>query len=153
MKISIKILFVFCLFLMGSCLDDTTEDAVDSIEEYLERNQIEDHITTSSGLIYTVNKIGNGDFPITGQTVTVHYTGYHLDDTRFDTSYGGAAFSFTLGDQNLVQGWNEGIALFKKGGSGTLFIPWELGYGEEGFEGVIKPKEDLKFDINIVAID
>lgn len=143
---------VTCLFLT-SCDENSLDDSVVTIEQYLERNQITDYEQTSSGLIYTVNKIGDGDFPIPGNTITVHYTGYHLNDNRFDTSYGGPAFSFILGKDEVIKGWEEGIALFKKGGSGTLFVPWELAYGESGFGGVIAPKEDLKFDINIIAID
>ena len=146
---------VLCLLttLLG-CEEKNLNNSDTTIEEYLERNQIADYETTSSGLIYTVNKLGDGDFPIPGNTVTVHYTGYHLDDSKFDSSYGGAAFSFEIGKGNVIAGWDEGIALFKTGGSGTLYIPWELGYGATGSSsGSISPKEDIKFDINIIAID
>ncbi|MEP2024147.1 MAG: FKBP-type peptidyl-prolyl cis-trans isomerase [Reichenbachiella sp.] len=144
-------ILLVCSILIN-CGENDLDDSGLTIEQYLERNEITEFEQTDSGLIYTVNTIGEGDFPIPGNTVTVHYTGYHLNDTKFDTSFGGAAFSFELGRGEVIAGWEEGIALFKKGGSGTLYIPWELGYGESG-AGSISPKEDLKFDINIIAID
>lgn len=142
------------VFLIG-CEGTTTEDPVGTIEEYIERHQLDDYNTTSSGLIYIVNKEGTGDFPEEGQTITVHYTGYHLNDSKFDSSYDrNQAYSFNLGDEDIIAGWNEGLKYFKKGGSGVLLIPWELAYGERGsFDGLIRPKEDLKFEINVIAID
>lgn len=158
MKAQFKNVLLLFAVLLGGCDGTTTEDPVGTIEEYLERNQIEDYIATSSGLIYTVNKIGGDEedeFAQLGQTITVHYTGYHLDDSKFDSSYDrNEAFVFILGDEDIIPGWNEGLQYFKKGGSGTLYIPWELAYGEKGsFDGTIRPKEDIKFDINILAID
>ena len=146
--------FLLSLMSVGflSC-DENSLPSYPTLEQYLERNDITDYVTTSSGLIYVIAKEGSGDHPKVGQTVTVHYTGYHLDDSKFDSSYDrNEAFSFRVGDDKIIQGWNEGLQYFKKGGSGTLYIPWELGYGESG-GGPISPKEDLRFDINLLAID
>lgn len=138
-----------------SCDGDATTDSYPTLEQYLERHQITDYNETDSGLIYVINKEGTGDLPINGQTVTVHYTGYHLDDTKFDSSYDrNEAYPVLLGANQVIAGWEEGLRFFRKGGSGTLYIPYELGYGTTGSQsGTIGPKEDLKFDINIIAID
>lgn len=137
-----------------SCNEDPGISSYPTLEEYLEQNNITDYQTTDSGLIYVIEKEGSSEFPKVGQTVTVHYTGFHLDGTKFDSSYDyGQAFSFLLGAGQVIQGWDEGIALFKKGGSGSLYIPYELAYGTSGSGGSIAPREDLKFDINLIAID
>lgn len=138
-----------------SCDGDTETTSYPTLEQYLERHQITDYNETDSGLIYVVNKEGTGSFPIDGQTVSVHYTGYHLDDTKFDSSYDrNEAYTVLLGANQVIAGWEEGLRYFKKGGSGTLYIPYELAYGTTGSQsGTISPKEDLKFDINIIAID
>lgn len=153
MKFSaIALLAIFTLGLM-SC-DGDTDPSFPTLEEYLERNNITDYNETASGLIYVVDNEGSGDLPKTGQTVSVHYTGYHLDDTKFDSSYDrNEAFPVLLGEGRVIDGWEEGLRFFRKGGSGTLYIPHELAYGTSGSGGVIGPKEDLKFDINLIAID
>ncbi|MDW3211954.1 MAG: FKBP-type peptidyl-prolyl cis-trans isomerase [Reichenbachiella sp.] len=138
-----------------SCDESPSISSYPTIEQYFERNNIteSDYQITSSGLIYIINKEGTGDLAKFGETVTVHYSGYHLDDSKFDSSYDrNEAFVFRIGDNRIIAGWNEGLQYFRKGGSGTLYIPWELAYGESG-SGPITPKEDLKFDINLLAID
>lgn len=151
-----KILFLLGLMSLGflSCDESSSVSSYPTLEEYLEQNKITDYQTTDSGLIYVIEKDGTGERPKNGQTVTVHYTGYHLDGTKFDSSYDyGTAYSFLLGAGKVIQGWDEGIALFRKGGSGTLYIPYELGYGVSGSGGSIAPREDLKFDIHLIGID
>lgn len=152
MKHSPVLLLAFFTLGLSSCNDDTNS-SFPTMEQYLERNNITDYNETASGLIYVINKEGTGDLPLSGQTLTVHYTGFHLDDSKFDSSYDrNEAFTFTLGEGRVITGWEEGFRFFKKGGSGTLYIPYELAYGESGFSS-IGPKEDLKFDVNLIAID
>ncbi|UXX79756.1 FKBP-type peptidyl-prolyl cis-trans isomerase [Reichenbachiella carrageenanivorans] len=164
MKLSVIICLIYIGLAFASC-DNEPEIgseydlvALDStrvtIAKYLETNKITDYKTTSSGIVYVINDPGTGDFPTKSQTVTVHYTGYHLeDDAKFDSSYDrNEAFSFLLGEGQVIPGWDEGIALFKKGGKGTLYIPYQLAYGVYGY-GTIGPLEDLKFDIHLIGID
>lgn len=122
-----------------------------SIDEYLSVNEIENYTVTSTGLTYIINEEGTGDFPADGQLVSVHYTGYQMDGVVFDSSIGGSVFSFIVGGQTLIAGWEEGIPLFKLGGKGTLLIPAALAYGESG-NGPIGSNEDLRFEISIEAI-
>jgi peptidylprolyl isomerase len=114
-------------------------------------------VTLSSGVQYHDDVVGTGPQPQVGQTVTVHYTGW-LDDhgkpgRKFDSSRDrGKAFSFTLGAQQVIAGWDIGVATMHVGGKRTLIIPPEAGYGERGAGGVIPPGATLIFDVELLGI-
>lgn len=130
-------------------MDDATFDNLDDLAAFLDANQITTQ-ATESGLYYIETEAGTGDYPLLGSGVSVHYTGMLLDSTIFDTSIGEAPISFTLGDEEaVIKGWNEGIALMKKGGKATLIIPHTLGYGPAG-TGTIPPKAYLVFDVELL---
>lgn len=153
MKLSANILLVLFGLGMFSCDKDSNDPQYPTMEEYMDTNKIEDFEETASGLRYVIEKEGTGDLPKTGQTVTVHYTGYHLDDTKFDSSYDrNKAYTVLLGQGLVIAGWEEGLRYFNEGAAGVLYIPYELAYGPSGYAS-IGPMEDLKFEISIVAID
>lgn len=114
-------------------------------------------VTTSSGLRYTDEVVGTGAQPKAGQSVQVHYTGW-LDQggkkgTKFDSSRDrGQPFSFPLGQGQVIQGWDEGVASMKIGGKRTLTIPASLGYGARGAGGVIPPNATLIFDVELLGV-
>src|SRR5215469_15388509 len=114
-------------------------------------------IKTPDGLQYTDDKIGSGAPAAAGTKVTVHYTGW-LDENgakgkKFDSSRDrGEPFTFTLGAQEVIQGWDEGVAGMKVGGRRTLIIPPELGYGARGAGGVIPPNATLIFDVELLRV-
>ena len=114
-------------------------------------------VTLSSGVQYHDEVVGTGPQPQVGQTVTVHYTGW-LDDhgkpgRKFDSSRDrGKPFSFTLGAQQVIAGWDIGVATMHVGGKRTLIIPPEAGYGERGAGGVIPPGATLIFDVELLGI-
>jgi peptidylprolyl isomerase len=114
-------------------------------------------VTLSSGVQYHDEIVGTGPQPQVGQTVTVHYTGW-LDDhgkpgRKFDSSRDrGEPFSFTLGAQQVIAGWDIGVATMHVGGKRTLIIPPEAGYGERGAAGVIPPGSTLIFDVELLGI-
>lgn len=109
--------------------------------------------TTESGLMYIMEDPGKGPKAQAGQTVSVHYSGYLLDGTKFDSSYDrGQPIEFPLGTGQVIPGWDEGIQLLAKGGKCKLIIPYQLAYGEMGRPPVIPAKATLVFDVELVDI-
>ena len=110
------------------------------------------------GLKYTDTKIGDGATARTGNKVSVHYTGWLSNNgtkgKKFDSSVDrGQPFQFTLGAHQVIAGWDEGVAGMKVGGSRTLTIPPELGYGARGAGGgVIPPNATLIFDVELLQM-
>jgi peptidylprolyl isomerase len=113
-----------------------------------------DTITTKSGLQYIILKEGNGPLPKPGRSVSVNYTGYLLDGTKFDSSVpSGRPFTFRLGTGSVIRGWDEGIALLKTGTKARLILPYHLAYGEEGYPPLIPPSTTLIFDIDVITAE
>ena len=123
--------------------------------------------TTGSGLMYVVEKPGDGPKPELGAKVEIDYAGYLIDGTMFDTSIEELAkengvynqqrqyqpYPVSYGPQaQVINGWKEGMQLFNIGGKGRLIIPPHLGYGAAGAGGVIPPNAWLIFDIELVRI-
>ena len=152
---NIKILYILILFsvigIVSSCSkEDLLDDEMELLDQYLIDNSI-DVEPTSSGLYYIENSYGMGARPTAGKTVVVHYIGYLIDGTKFDSSYDrGEPFSFTLGAGDVIQGWDEGIALMNEGGEATLIIPSNLGYGANG-AGSIPGYSTLVFDVKLIT--
>jgi len=114
-------------------------------------------VTTPSGLRIIDVKPGTGPVPQAGQTVTVNYTGWLFVDgkkgKKFDSSLDRAEpFSFTLGQGQVIKGWDEGLATMHVGGKRTLIIPPDLGYGASGAGDAIPPGATLMFDIDLISV-
>ena len=102
--------------------------------------------------------VGKGKQAAAGNTVTVKYTGWLYSPQapqghgpQFDTSVGGAPFTFPLGMGAVIKGWDQGVVGMKVGGKRTLIIPAELGYGSRGV-GPIPPNANLIFDVELVDV-
>jgi FKBP-type peptidyl-prolyl cis-trans isomerase FkpA len=110
-------------------------------------------VTTASGLKYQDIVVGTGQEAKAGDQVSVHYTGWLTDGTKFDSSVDrNQPFDFTLGQGSVIPGWDEGVAGMKVGGKRRLTIPPELAYGAQGAGGVIPPNATLIFDVELLAI-
>lgn len=109
-------------------------------------------VTTASGLKYAVTKHGSGAQPQAGQVVLAQYTGTLPDGTVFDSSRGkDGPFAFTLGQKQVIKGWDEGFALLHVGDQATLLIPAALAYGDKQV-GPIPPGSTLKFEVELIAL-
>ena len=108
---------------------------------------------TDTGMKYEIIKEGTGPSPVRGDSVTVHYTGWLEDGTKFDSSVDRKQpFTFKLGVGQVIQGWDDGVATMKVGGITKFFIPPELGYGSRGAGGVIPPNAKLIFEVELLSI-
>lgn len=110
-------------------------------------------VMTPSGLKYIDLVVGTGPAPKIGARVSVHYTGWLEDGTKFDSSRDrGVPFSFVLGRGEVIKGWDEGIASMRVGGKRRLIIPPELGYGQRGAGNIIPPNATLIFEVELLKI-
>jgi FKBP-type peptidyl-prolyl cis-trans isomerase len=97
--------------------------------------------------------VGDGAVAGVGNTVSVHYTGWLEDGSKFDSSLErGQSFSFQLGARQVIPGWDEGVKSMKVGGKRRLVIPPELGYGDRDL-GIIPPNSTLIFEVELLGIE
>lgn len=145
------------------------EEDVKIIEEYVAANNL-NASRTESGLFYVIEEEGSGDQIATGQTASVHYAGYLIDGTVFDTSVkekaqeagvyseqrdqmdGYAPLDVEVGMGRVIPGWDEGLAMLKKGSKAKFIIPSTMAYGERGSGAVIKPNSVLVFDVEVTDV-
>ena len=111
-------------------------------------------------LVIQDTKVGEGRVAEKGLTISVHYTGWLLDATKndkkgekFDSSLDRREpFNFVLGVGQVIKGWDDGFDGMKIGGSRTILIPSEMGYGSRGAGGAIPPNADLIFEVELLEI-
>lgn len=122
------------------------------LKEYIKAKNLKT-AKTASGIYYVIDKKGNGKHATAADKVKVHYKGYKLDGSTFDSSYDrGQPIEFPL--SGVIKGWTEGIPLFEEGGKGTLLIPSSLAYGQNAPPGsTIKANEVLLFDVELIKIN
>lgn len=128
------------------------KDNKDAGEKYMEENtQKEGVVTLPSGLQYKVMKEGNGRKPKATDQVKCHYEGMLIDGTLFDSSIQrGEPATFPL--NGVIAGWTEGLQLMQEGAKYRFFIPYHLGYGEQGAGQSIPPFAALIFDVELIAV-
>lgn len=98
-------------------------------------------------------RVGEGEEAKAGQYVSVHYTGWLTDGSKFDSSLDrNEPFAFPLGGRRVIQGWDVGVQGMKVGGLRKLTIPPEMGYGRMGAGGVIPPNATLVFEVELLEV-
>jgi peptidylprolyl isomerase len=142
------------LVAQGSASDLTTEGTTEeNAMSESQQSADENVVTTDSGLQYVVITEGDGATPQPGNRVFVHYVGTLEDGTKFDSSRDrGSPFDFTIGQGQVIKGWDEGVGMMKVGDRRKLIIPPDLGYGARGAGGVIPPNATLIFDVELLRI-
>jgi len=113
--------------------------------------------STDTGLYYIEQVEGAGDFIEGSDRVDVWYTGYFLDGRKFDSNIGGNVYQVVLGQTQLIEGWEEGLRLMRKGSKGILIVPYYLAFGRLGVIDSngwtwIPPYMTLVFEIEVVNI-
>jgi FKBP-type peptidyl-prolyl cis-trans isomerase len=133
-------------------LDEAKKTNKDEGAAFLAKNKSRKGVTTTaSGLQYEVMTEGKGDKPSAADTVSVHYRGTLIDGSEFDSSYArNQPANFRL-DQ-VIKGWTEGLQLMSVGSKWKLYVPPELGYGENGAGGVIGPNATLIFEVELLQV-
>ena len=150
MKLNLAVL-IMALSVLFACTkekDDFKAQDDKLIREYLATHNLTAQ-KSASGLYYIISVPGDTQKPGLNSQIVIHYKGYLLNGTEFDSSYAGSAPTFPMA--NLIAGWREGLQLFGKGGKGTLFIPSGLGYGTSALPG-IPANSVLIFDIHLINI-
>ncbi|GAB5524987.1 MAG: FKBP-type peptidyl-prolyl cis-trans isomerase [Roseivirga sp.] len=133
--------------------DEQLEIDIRLIDQYLADNFLTAQVDESSQLRYIINQSGTGDNASFGNSVEVHYTGYLLDGTEFDSSIGRGSFTFVLGRGDVISGWDVGFQKLNVGATATLFIPSGLAYGNSrGPAGDLAPNSVLIFDVTVIDI-
>ncbi|MCX6136128.1 MAG: FKBP-type peptidyl-prolyl cis-trans isomerase [Ignavibacteriales bacterium] len=108
---------------------------------------------TQLGVTFEVLKQGTGPAPKQGSVVSVHYTGWLEDGTKFDSSVDrNEPFSFRVGAGEVIPGWDEALLTMKTGGKSKFTIPSELAYGNRGAGGIIPPNATLIFEIELLSV-
>ncbi len=131
--------------------DAERQKAVEEAIKRIEEGTGQKMERTPSGLMYVMLKEGDGPSPKPTDKVQVHYVGWLLDNTVFDSSVSrGAPVEFAL--DKVIRGWTEGVGLMKVGGKAKFLIPYELAYGERGMPPRIPPKSPLIFEIELLEI-
>ena len=152
-KSGLVVLAALCL-VFASCEKKQTTNPAEGktmTEDQMIKEMWPTAVKTASGLMYVVNKEGQGPKPARGNMVKAHYTGMLMNGQKFDSSVDrGQPFEFNVGMHQVIAGWDEAFLDMKKGEKRTLIIPANLGYGDRGAPPVIPPKATLVFDVELI---
>lgn len=152
MKVNKKILLILILLVVAVIFFLLMKPKELTANAYLE-NTSQISLKKMDTVKIEVLKEGTGEVSKVGDTLTVNYTGTLEDGTKFDSSIGKAPFSFTLGQNRVIQGWEQGMLGMKVGEKRKLTIPSSLGYGANGAAGVIPPNATLIFEVDLLEIN
>ncbi len=138
---------------MMAAYDELSKQQKEEGEKFLiENKQKEGVVETASGLQYEVITEGTGVKPVATDIVKVHYEGFLLDGTKFDSSKDrNEPAEFPV--NQVIPGWTEGVQLMPVGSVYKFYIPYELGYGERGAGTVVPPYSTLIFEVELLDVN
>jgi peptidylprolyl isomerase len=156
-------LAMFLLLASAACKKGDTVQVTETVEATISDSSleipaedpitVEGAITTESGLQYHVIVATDGDTPIVGDIITMHFIGTLPDGTEFGNSYSqGNPIEVVWGHDQLLPGWEEGIGLMKTGERAQFVIPAELGFGDQGF-GIIPANSPIQIEMELLSIE
>ena len=132
---------------------NNNKNSVAALSQSQQQNQQPSDNYDIQGMKVEILTQGTGEGAKAGDLITVNYVGTLEDGTKFDSSIDrGQPFAFTLGQNSVIQGWEQGLLGMKPGEKRKLTIPPELAYGEQGAGGVIPPNATLIFEIDMISI-
>mmetsp|Transcript_51174 Transcript_51174/g.121619 ORF Transcript_51174/g.121619 Transcript_51174/m.121619 type:complete len:234 (-) Transcript_51174:32-733(-) len=158
MASQLKVLLFTSVFASAFCIKDVNERVLKeepSAKKAVMRKEVGASIDFGDGLTFQEKKQGNAEtFPSAGDRVRVHYTTM-LDGTKLDSSRNdwNEPYEFTMGSDDVVEGWNKALPKLSLGQRGVLHVPASLAYGSEGVGAVVPPGSDLDYDIEVVGIN
>ena len=147
------LLFLLAVIITTSQCNRKSQTTIDDeiITDYLNRNSLT-ATKTASGLYYIITKATTNAQAKNNDIASVFYTGKFMDERVFDSNTkSGSPFEFIIGKGQVIQGWDEGIALLHKGETARLFIPSRLAYNTMG-SGQIGPNTVIQFEVELVNL-
>lgn len=130
---------------------DVAQLVVTTLADYKSGALKDQVVTDESGLEYVIHEEGTGPIAQVGENVSAHYYGVlKSDGSKFDTSFDrGMPFTFTLGQRAAIDGWDVAFQKLPSGTKATLFVPYNMAYGESGRPPLIPAKSDLVFYVEV----
>eukprot|EP01083_Nonionella_stella_P142581 441439_1 len=148
------------LLIMG-CAAGSSNDSDDNASENAQAQQVDYSTIEPYAEGVRVVPISGGDgstFPKPGDNLTMHYVGKNHGGSNHGKTFDSSRlkkrpFKFTIGQGQVIRGWDEGVMQMSLGQKANLEISWTYGYGEEGARGAIAPRQDLHFEVELLAIN
>ena len=137
--------------------EPTREEELVNLDSYIENliSKGNDVDTTEMGVYYITIDEGTGEYPNTGDTLTVGYAAYFSDGYLFDSSIWhnttDSTYTFVLGNPPMIQGWDDGMKIINKNAKVQLIVPSDFAYGSSG-SGIVKPFQTLVFVVSMKEI-
>jgi len=157
MKINLFFLAAIIMFSINSCSDDEDlhADELLLLKSYMETN-FSDSQPDANNLYFIKQKTGIGELVVQGATIKVHYKGSYISSAttlvQFDSTFGKEPFEFTVGNGDVIEGWELGIVKMRKGSTAIIVMPSDLAYGGVK-NGLIPEYSSLLFEIEVVEVN
>jgi FKBP-type peptidyl-prolyl cis-trans isomerase len=126
-----------------------------AMHKYMEKHQLVMK-KTKSGVYIQAHKEGQGDIAVAKKMISFNYVGKFLDDKIFETTYKegkiGHPLSITVGNQQVIRGWEEAFLEMRAGGIYTVIVPSHMAFGPKGRAGIVPPNTPLVFEITVLSV-